>query len=65
MAVRYALLIDGSSQELVHLTEGDETKMTLCGLFASFGRRFSRRAAKQVAEKPVCLNCLRAIGSDE
>lgn len=60
MATRYALLIDGSSQQLVHLTDGDLTPMTLCGLFASFGKRYSRRSTKDVAKKEICLNCLRA-----
>lgn len=57
--IRYALLVDGSSQEFVHLTKNDEDKMTLCGLFASFGRRYSRRTTKQINTKRICENCER------
>lgn len=59
--MRYALIKDRKPDTpiRVHKTRDDESPMTLCGAFASFGARFSRRNVAAIRRYPDCGNCAR------
>lgn len=56
--MRYCLLLYPTL--LMHLTETDESRMTLCGREASFGDRYSRKDVKRLQGRRLCRSCERA-----
>ena len=59
--VRYALL---DKPKTVHRTYGDETRMTVCGIYgASLVLRFTRRAATQLRGRGDCKHCASILES--
>lgn len=55
--MRYALRFTGP-KAIVHLTEDDEVRNSLCGLSCSLELRYSRRNVVQLKGRRDCQRCL-------
>lgn len=55
--MRYALRFKGP-KAIVHLTEDDEARNSICGLSCSLDLRYSRRTVAELKDRRDCQRCL-------
>lgn len=64
MSIRFALIYKPDwGKQRVHMVEGDEVRVSLCGQSISTQWRYSRRSMAAIRKLPACGNCAAVLGA--